>query len=309
MKKFLILFTAFILFSCEEDILVDLVDTEPILAFDAWIYRKAEKQTINITRTNGYFNSGDPAGISGASVRVVALDGTSYPFNEESPGVYSWLPANDADSFGVVGQTYFLDVQINGKQYGSVSEMGRVPEIDSITWRFEEGSFGSDDFYVAEFWSRDFEGLGDAYWIKSWVNGTYLNKPGEINLSFDGAFSPGGNADGVTFIQPIRDGITPFETDEDDNFVPTFTGPGEDSVFVEINSITPEAWFFWNQVIIQTDRAGGFAELFATPLSNVESNILTEDEEPVVGFFCVSAVKSFGRRFTEDAIREIPDRE
>ncbi|WP_425389815.1 DUF4249 domain-containing protein [Ekhidna sp.] len=307
MKKLLIILSAVIILSCEDDINVQLADAEPVLAFDAWIYRKAEKQTIRITRTNTYFDGSTPAGVSGASVAVVDADGTVFPFNEESPGIYSWLPANEADSFGTVGQTYFLDVLIDGKQYGSVSKMGRVPEIDSITWRFEEGSFGSEDFYVAEFWSRDFEGEGDAYWIKSWKNDTLLNKPNEINLSFDGAFSPGGNADGLTFIQPIRDGITPFETDENDEFIPPFTGPGEDSVYVEINSITPEAWFFWNQVIIQTDRPGGFGELFATPLANVESNIQTTDEEQIVGFFCVSAVKGLGRRFTEYAIREVPE--
>ncbi|WP_420317063.1 DUF4249 family protein [Ekhidna sp.] len=308
MKKLLYILSVFVLFSCEDDIIVQLADADPILAFDAWIYRKAEKQTINITRTNAYFDGTAPEGVTGASVLVVDADGTVYPFNEEEPGVYSWLPADEADSFGTVGQTYFLDVQIEGKQYGSISKMGRVPEIDSITWRFEEGSFGLEDFYVAEFWARDFEGEGDAYWIKSWKNGTYLNKPTEINLSFDGAFSPGGNADGLTFIQPIRDSINPFETDEDDEFIPPFTGPEEeDSVYVEINSITPEAWFFWNQVIIQTDRPGSFGELFATSLANVESNIQTTDDEQIVGFFCVSAVKGFGRKFTEDAIREVPE--
>ncbi|WP_436514683.1 DUF4249 domain-containing protein [Ekhidna sp. To15] len=304
MKKLFILLFAVAILACEDDILVELPEAEPVLAFDAWIYRKAEKQTIRITRTNSYFDSSEPEGISGASVLVVDGSGTVYPFNEESPGTYSWLPANPADSFGTVGETYFLDVQINGKQYGSVSKMGRVPKIDSITWRFEEGIFGSDDSYFAEFWSRDFEGKGDAYWIKSWKNGLRLNKPQEITLSFDGAFSPEGNADGLTFIQPIRDGINPFELDEDDSFIPPFTGPGEDSIYVEINSITPEAWFFWNQVVIQTDRPGGFGELFASSLANVESNIVAEDDEQVVGFFCVSAVSSLGRRFTEDAIRE-----
>lgn len=307
MKKFFIILAVFALLSCEDDINVDLADAKPVLAFDAWIYRKAEKQTIRITRTNTYFDGSEPEGVSGASVLVVDAGGSIYPFNEESPGFYSWLPTNATDSFGTVGQTYFLDVQINGKQYGSVSRMGRVPEIDSITWRFEEGSFGGDDFYAAEFWSRDFEGEGDAYWIKSWKNGSYLNRPTEINLSFDGAFSPGGNADGLTFIQPIRDGINPFDLDENDEFIPPFVEPGEDSIYVEINSITPEAWFFWNQVIIQTDRPGSFGELFASSLANVESNIQAEDDEPVVGFFCVSAVKSLGRKFTEDAIREVPE--
>lgn len=290
--------------ACEDDITVDLPEAEPVLAFDAWLYQKPEKQTILISRTNTYFDASEPEGISGAAVNVIDGNGTTFAFNEESAGVYSWLPSSPTDTFGTVGQSYVLDVRIGEERYSAFSQMGRVPEIDSITWRFEEGTFGSDDSYFAEFWSRDFEGEGDAYWIKSWKNGLYLNKPQEINVSFDGAFSPGGNADGLVFIQPIRDGINPFELDEDDTFLPPFEGPGEDSIYVELNSITPEAWFFWNQVIIQTDRAGGFGELFATPLANVESNIASESDEQVVGFFCVSAVKGLGRKFTEDAIRE-----
>ncbi|WP_370088679.1 DUF4249 domain-containing protein [Ekhidna sp.] len=306
MKKLLIILSVITILACEDDVNVQLPDAEPVLAFDAWIYRKAEKQTIRITRTNSYFDGSDPVGISGAEVVIEDGSGERFLFDEESPGVYSWIPANAADSFGTVGQTYFLDVRIDGKQYGSVSTMGRVPEIDSITWRFEEGMFGGDDSYFAEFWARDFPGANDAYWIKSWKNGEYLNKPAEINVSYDGAFSPGGNADGLTFIQPIRDGINPFELDENDEFVPPFPEPGEDSVYVEINSITPEAWFFWNQVLIQTNRPGSFGELFATSLANVESNIVADDDEQVVGFFCVSAVKGLGRKFTEDAIREVP---
>ncbi|MEQ9567030.1 MAG: DUF4249 family protein, partial [Pseudomonadales bacterium] len=147
MKKLLIIFLGLSILACEDDINVELPNAEPVIAFDAWIYRKAEKQTIRITRTNTYFDGTEPEGISGASVAVVDGEGTIFPFNEESPGVYSWLPANAADSFGTVGQTYFLDVLIDGKQYGSVSKMGRVPEIDSITWRFEEGRFGDDDSY------------------------------------------------------------------------------------------------------------------------------------------------------------------
>lgn len=307
MRKVAIILLAIFLLSCEDDVAVDLPNADPVLSIDAWIFRKAAKQTIKITRTNAYFDGSEPEGISGAVVRILDDNGTAYVFNEEDPGNYSWIPSSPVDSFGTIGSSYFLDVQIDGKQYNAVSYMGRVPKIDSITWRFEEGSFGSDDGYYAEFWSRDFKGEGDAYWIRSWKNGTYLNKPTELTISYDGAFSPGGNADGLTFIQPIRDGINPYELDNDDQFIPPFTVPGSDSIYVEINSITHEAWFFWNQVIIQTDRPGSFGELFAPTLANVESNIQAEEGEQVVGFFCVSAVQGLGRKFTKNSIREVPE--
>ena len=44
MKKLFIILPVFVLLSCEDDINVELADADPVLAFDAWIYRKAEKQ-------------------------------------------------------------------------------------------------------------------------------------------------------------------------------------------------------------------------------------------------------------------------
>jgi cobyrinic acid a,c-diamide synthase len=74
-----------------------------------------------------------------------------------------------------------------------------------------------------------------------------------------------------------------------------------DSVYVEIHSITPEAFNFLNQVVIQIDRPGGFSELFAAPLANVSTNIsnMNSNGKPVVGFFCVSAVSTAGKRLEE----------
>ena len=97
--------------------------------------------------------------------------------------------------------------------------------------------------------------------------------------------------------------MNPFELDDDDQLIaPYVLG---DSAYVEINSITPEAFFFLQQVQIQINRPGGFGELFATPLANVQSNIFSDNpREKVVGFFCTSATSGLGRKFTEDAIFE-----
>lgn len=315
MKKIFIIALIASIIGCESDVNVDLPKADSAIAFDAWIYRKAEKQTITITQTNTYFDNTSPAGVSGASVNVVDEDGTVFTFNEEKPGTYSWIPANAADSFGTVGKAYFLDVNIDGKKYSATSFMGRVPEIDSITWRVpEDGSIKEDTLdpentYLAEFWAQDIEGPGDAYWIKSWINGQYLNKPSEINISYDGVFSPGGDTDGTKFIQPIREAINSFDSEEEDKSkgaIPPFSKFGKDSIYVEINSITPEAWLFWIQVSTQTNRNGGFGELFAASPANVDSNIKAEGDSKVVGFFCVSAVSGLGRVFTKDALYEAP---
>lgn len=308
MKKLGIILLMALGFSCEEPVPVELPNAERVLVFDAWIYHKAERQEIRISQSNTYFDNSAPTGIEGASVRILDEDGTEFIFTEDpdTTGVYFWLPANPTDSFGTIGKRYFLDVSIEGNRYGAASQLNDVPPVDSINWTLEEGLFGEDDEYVAEFWASDLPGQGDAYWIKSWRNGVYLNKPSEITIAFDAGFSPGGGADqdGKTFISPIRTSVNRDEVDANDEPVPDWTEFGEDSLYVEINSITLEAWFFWQQVAIQTDRPGGVGELFAESPANVGSNIVAENGDQVVGFFCTSAAKGLGRTFTEDAIFE-----
>jgi hypothetical protein len=303
-----------IIFGCEEVIDAELKDAEAPVVIDAWLYRKAEPQTISVRRANPYFDQEEPTGLSGATVTVTDLDDlTVIPFIEESPGNYVWNPTSPTDSFGVVGHRYALNVELNNINFSAFSQINRVPKVDSITWRLEEGNAFFDDSYFGEFWAKDFEGGGDVYWIKAWKNGQLLAKPSELIIAYDAGFSEDGNADGLIFIQPIRDAINPFDLDNQDRLVPPYELPEDpeaadakfDSAYVEINSITPDAFFFLQQVQVQTNRPGGFGELFATPLANIESNIVSDTKGiNVVGYFCTSAVSGLGRKFTEDAIFE-----
>ena len=171
--------------------------------------------------------------------------------------------------------------------------MKRVPPIDSIVWRFEEGNDFFPDSYFGSFYARDPSGLGDTYWIKPFKNGNYLNKPSEISIAYDAGFSAGSAIDGIIFIQPIRDSVNPFDQDDNDNFLSPYA-PG-DSLRVELHSISNAAHDYLTELQIQIDRPGGFGELFATPLSNVPSNIedVTQGEKKeILGFFNVASVSA-----------------
>ena len=303
---FYILVVTALCIACEDRIDPGLPNEDAPIAIDAMLYRKAEPQIIRISRANTYFDNSIPTGVPGAIVTVTDLEsGDPFVFTEMENGEYVWTPANPADSFGVVGNSYRLDIDIDQNTYSSFSQINRVPKIDSITWRLESETAFSDPVHFGEYWARDFEGEGDVYWIKSWKNGALLNKPAELIIAHDAGFSEDGNADGFLFIQPIRDGMNPFDFDKDGQLIAPYVFG--DSAFVEINSITPEAFFFLQQVQIQINRPGGFGELFATPLANVQSNIFSDDpSEKVVGFFCTSATSGLGRKFTEEAIFEDP---
>lgn len=279
---------------CEDEIDVDLREGEPLLVVDAWINDKPEDQVILLSVTQSYFAREDAPQITGASVSIRDNAGTIYTFTERGNGEYVWSPTVDTPTFGQIGNDYTLTVETGGDIYQAVSRMNRVPVIDSVTFTFEEETIFQPDAYIAEFWARDFEGPGDAYWIRAYKNGELLNLPGDINIAFDAGFSEG-DFDGVTFLPPIRAGINPDDENEDgDELSPYWPG---DSVFVEIHSITSVAFDFLNEVSIQTNRPGGFAELFADPLANVPANLThTNGDKGVVGFFNVAAVQGNGKR-------------
>ncbi len=282
---------------CEDEISPTLEEAPQIVVIDGWINNKPEPQVIKVMGSQPYFDNTLPIGLSGAIVQVADENLKVYDFVETAPGEYTWTPQN-GETFGTIGLQHGLNVEYNGVTYNSISKLNNVPPVDSISFTFEEEDGPFPAGYFAEFWSRDLVGEGDTYWIKTWKNGVYQGKPGEINTAFDAGFSAGGSIDGLIFIPPIRFGVNSFEDDENGDIQAPYL-PG-DSIYVELHAITNEAFFFLNEVQFQTDRPGGFAELFATPLSNVVTNIIPSDENvEVVGFFNVSAVSGNGKRLVE----------
>ena len=280
-------------YACEEEVVLTLEDAPPVLVIDAWLNDKAEDQVIYLNETQPYFENQLPEGITGAVVEVTDDQGTVFSFTEASPGRYVW--PYQGDVIGEVGREYTLRIESEGQVYSAFSEMRRVPEVDSVVFNFrEDGDAFREVGYYGEFVAKDFVGTGDAYWIKAYKNDTLLLRPFEINIAVDAGFSTGGNIDGVVFIQPIQDGVNPLN-DDLDAIIPYEIG---DSLYVEIHSLTIDAFDFLSQMAIQTQRDGGFDEIFAEPLENLPSNIERDgdSEEPIVGFFSVSAVKGNGKK-------------
>lgn len=296
MKRLFILLTTLTIMSCEDEIFPTLNTNDPIIVVDAWVTNKPEPQTIRLTRTQDYFTDQFAAGIIGAQVIVTDEDGLEYNFMEQGNGDYVWEPTVDQPVFGMSGKSYRLIVEAGNTILESNTQMGRVPEIDSVGFRFEPEDGFLPDSYIADLWARDPVGEDDTYWIKTWKNGVYLSKPSEISLAYDAGFSAGGNIDGLIFIQPIRDSINPFDEDDNDEILSPYA-PG-DSIYVEIHSLSEESFKYLTDLRTQTNRPGGFGELFATPLANVGTNvrvISNNGEEDVLGFFNVAEVSTGGR--------------
>lgn len=302
MKKIFILLIAFTFFACENIIYPELEPSLDQYVVDAWLNDLTRSQKIFLSKSNNYFMSELPKLLSGAEVYVTDEEGNRFDFEETEEG-YVWGDSLSI-SFLQLGTSYQLNVSIDGIQFSGTSEMKPVSPVDSITFKYQEEDFSTaEDYYLAEFVATDFVGSGNTYWIKAWKNGVYLNKASEINIAYDAGFSAGGNIDGQVFIQPIQELINPFDPDEigDELTKPPYSIG--DTVYVEIHSISESAFYFLNEVKIQTVRSGGFGALFAPPFSNVSTNLMNEDVNSAihpVGFFNVSSISSLEQVLTPE---------
>ena len=294
-----LLFILSIIMACESPADVDLSPSTPTLVVDAFLNNKAEDQKVILNFSQSFFSKQQYQPATGATVTVTDNQGNDpLVFVESSTsGEYVWETSAQRQIIGAVDAEYTLRIEYGGEVYTASTNMNRTTTIEEILFFEEEEPFSDDIIYEGRIVARDLEGLGDAYWIKTFWNGEFLGDPAELNIAFDAGLSPGGGIDGREFIIPVKAGINPLGEDESYQI--------GDLVSVEIHSISRETYDYFIELQIQTDRPGGFAELFAQPLANLESNItpINEAESVVLGLFSVSAVSAMEVTFTEDLIR------
>jgi hypothetical protein len=287
MNKFLyILILSSVLYSaCEDPFDAQLADADPQLVVDAWLTNEDKPQIIKLTLSQPYLQNTFAEGVSDAVVTVSSSAGNTYNFDHIGNGRYQWTPTA-GNTIGNIGDDYTLNIVRGAKQYSAVSTMNVVPVIDSIMQEFRDDEIFADDGIYCQFFARDFPGIGNTYWIKTFRNDTFLNKAVEFNIAYDAAFDSGAEVDGVIFITPIRELINPV----DNNGIPTPWLPG-DRIRVEIHSITLAAFDYME--ILRDQLLNSLNGIFAEPLANPTGNIQSDNNDDVVlGMFNVAAVSA-----------------
>lgn len=287
-KQILILLSlsVFYLTSCQDVIQLDTETGPSQLVVDGWITNQPGSQNIRLTKSANYFDNAAAKPALGATVVVTDNDGKIFEFKDlKNDGNYTWKPIGN-QAIGKIGGLYALNIKYAGEEYNAITSINRVPAIDSISYEYKEPSIAPTDApkkgYLAEFYAKDPTGVGDCYWIKFSKNHKAYNKPGEITLAFDAAFSPGAASDGLTFIEPIRQAVTPQNG--------TQLYAEKDTLAIELHSISLEAYYFLFQVRQESANQG----LFATPPANIPTNVVNvrKDGPKALGFFGSSAVST-----------------
>lgn len=314
-------FLTIIISSCEDKIKLELPPEASQLAVEARIlsYEYADfivpntgyvPATVKLSMTNGYDQGANPqvtdalvtmfditdlkiADINSsinATLNTALFDtlktlaGTKL--NHKGDGIYE---SNSIQ--GKVNRVYALIIEHSGNTYYSLDTLKRVPKLDSIAVvNRDKPLFGRAPGYFIELLAKDLEGKGDYYRIKTYKNGWLFNRPNDINLAFDGGFSPTSNNDATKFVFPIANLAVNPRTDISDE-----SSNGDKSTFVagdiariEIWSLSLPSIFFYNQLKNELTNEG----LFARPPANLPCNIINAnaDGPKAVGWFSASAI-------------------
>lgn len=125
-KLIIILFTLYTATSCTKVIDIDLNSSDPQIVVEGEI-SNGEFALIKITKSVNFDESNDFPKVQNAIVVITDNMGGSEVLTETSPGIYK------GDSIiGVIGRTYSLSIEVEGKTLSSVSTIPNQINFDSL---------------------------------------------------------------------------------------------------------------------------------------------------------------------------------
>lgn len=266
MKKAIIYILAALFFlSCEETIELDLNQVDLKYVIDGLVTNELKQHKITLTKSVEFYEGGETPGVTNATVLVSDNNGNSWNFvhNNQIPGEY----LSEEPFKGEVGNTYSLEVIVDGKTFTAQDELIRVTPIDSITWRMNEDEFedpeDEGEFYEILIYTKEPQETEDYYFFRFYQNDTIMNYD-NTEIFF---------ADDVLIGESI-DGIVG----------PEFYRIGDRAKF-EMYSISREAFVYYSDLYtVLTNDGGMFGPVPANPRTNIEGG--------AVGLFQVSAIES-----------------
>lgn len=278
-KYILLLIAPMLVIGCEDVIDLELEEGEEQLSVEAVLNTDSTEQKVILRGSIPFFDdiNTTPA-IDNAVVKVISNTNDTLAFQFVSNGEYVYQPA--LGKRFEMGKEYELQIDVAGERYTAQSIVNPTAIWDSLSYEYleQEGFFAEG--YYATMHARDIVGPGQCYWFRKYFNGEYDNAPESINTAYDAGSTPG-DFDGEEFsfpnsVGPLNDFEEPFELG--------------DTLRVEIQGISPEFYYFLDEVATQMTNGG----LFASPPANVRTNIINEDPSgrKGLGFFIIGEMEA-----------------
>ena len=250
MKKLIIYITvlSFGLSSCKKIIDVDTDNAEAQIVIEGKITDQLVDQEIIISKSVGYNESGIYPKVSGATVKVTDDRGSSYTFREKTPGVYVQAMR------GISGNTYKLNVSINGKTYMASSKMPNRVKLDSIG--VVSNSFFGNERKTAAAFLLDPANETNFYHFNLYVNNLFSKR---IYV----------NNDRLTNGNKLRIQLYYEANDDDDDGLKT-----GDKITIEAESTDSNIFDYWYALSQQSGRGPNQGTTPANPPSNISNGAL-----------------------------------
>ncbi len=249
-----------VLFSCTEVLVVDLPADDEKLVIEGLLTTQAKRFQVKLSKTKSLSTTDGYPAVDGATIVLADNVGNVDTLALLSTGVYQSKIAIT----GVVGRTYYLTVNVNGKSYIAEDKLLKVSPIDSLYAVYlkagEEIGITEDGYYVF-FNSSDPPTEKNYYIYNMFRNNLSVLDQTQIAVTDDRFFAP---------------------------IIIGFRLPGKyslgDKAKVELFSLSEGGFTFYNGLAAQLQSDGGF---FSTPPANAISNF----SNGALGFFQVSDVQ------------------
>jgi hypothetical protein len=252
-KSRLVFLLVFFILGCKKVIDVNLQTSEAQIVITGEVTNLPGPYKVTISKSVNFSADNDFPPVSGALVTIKDKRITDT-LVESEPGNYFTTRIK-----GRPGESYSLEVSIDGKTYAATSVMPQPVTLDSISFLLGRNN---DIYPVANF--QDPPGEHNYYQFTEFINGEKLNN-GRGNSVFDDRLSDGRYITSVLYDDSsyIKSGVV---------------------LRVKMNCIDKQVYTYLNEVL-QISGGGGFSSPApANPESNISGGVL--------GYFSANTVSS-----------------
>jgi hypothetical protein len=253
-----LVFTVFIS-SCTKVLDVEVDEESDQLVIEGKITNEVAPFKIKLSRTLALGDYSEFPKVNNALVTIGDDAGNLDTLAFTSDGVY----LTNGNRQGVVGRTYFLTVNVDGKTYTAQDKLPALSPVDSLYFVYLLGGTGlgiNEDGYYAFYNSTDPPNEKNYYYYEVYRNNISVLKSNQVGVYDD------------RFLAPIIIGSRI---------------PGKFNEYDKLNfhlySLSENAYNYYNGISLQLQNDGGF---FGTPPANAPNNL----SGGALGFFQTSSV-------------------
>lgn len=247
----------FLLDSCQEVVEIPLDNTNPKLVVDGMVSNQPGPYYVKLSTTGDFYSTAPSPKVTDAVVTISDNAGNSEVLTHisDQPGTYQTSTLQ-----GVIGRTYYLNIQYEGQSYQSESQLNPVSDIDKLEVRFEEKTLTRDEGYRIYLFAKEPRGETNYYRFMVYENDSLYNSINDLLIANDDI---------------LKGDI--------ENLDVGYSFDLNDKVRLEMQSLTKKDYEYYNGLSILYDNDGG---LFSPPPVNPPSTI----SNGALGIFRASAV-------------------